>query len=74
MSIRASTSGGFHHRGQEDHRGGTEERQMLVVRGHGASITNEMRVFLCATSVILLSSVVKGTARTGTATELEKQL
>jgi hypothetical protein len=74
MNIRASASGGFHHRGQEDHRGGTEENPH-VIRDTGAMATNDEHwSFLRATSVILLSSVVKGTARTGTATELEKQL
>jgi hypothetical protein len=75
MSNRASGNGGLHHRGHRAHRGGTEENQVLVVRAHGASIKNDMTVlgFLCATSVILLSSVVKNTARTGTPPELENQ-
>ncbi len=49
-----------HHRGQEDHRGGTEERPMPFIRASGSSIANDLKglLFLCATSVILMSSVV----------------
>jgi hypothetical protein len=48
---------------------------MPFIRALGSSISNDIHGlgFLCATSVILLSSVVKNTARTGTAAELEIQ-
>jgi hypothetical protein len=48
---------------------------MPVIRAHGCSVPNDIKGlrFLCATSVILLSSVVKNTARTGTPPELENQ-
>jgi hypothetical protein len=73
MSIGARVNGGLHHRGHGEHRGCTEETQDRdVIRDTGSTgAIDKLLSFLCETSV---SSVVKNTARTSTATELEKQL